>query len=43
MNAPHRVLFIEDDPALRAVLCTALEGEGYRALPSDHPVAPLDV
>jgi DNA-binding response OmpR family regulator len=25
------------------MLCEALEGEGYRALASDHPVAPLDV
>lgn len=41
--APPRVLVIEDDPALREMLCEALEGEGYRALPSDHPVAPLDV
>jgi two-component system OmpR family response regulator len=43
VGAPHRVLVIEDDPALREMLCEALEGEGYRALPSDHPVAPLDV
>ncbi len=43
MVAPPRVLVIEDDPALREMLCEALEGEGYRALPSDHPVAPLDV
>ena len=43
MGAPHRVLVIEDDPALREMLCEALEGEGYRTLPSDHPVAPLDV
>src|SRR3954451_18549345 len=25
------------------MLCEALEGEGYDVLPSDHPVAPLDV
>src|SRR5688500_19246212 len=25
------------------MLCEALAGEGYRVLPSDHPVAPLDV
>jgi DNA-binding response OmpR family regulator len=43
VGAPHRVLVIEDDPALRDVLCEALEGEGYRVLLSDHPVAPLDV
>ena len=43
MRAPHRVLVIEDDAALRNVLCEALDGAGYRALPSDHPVAPLDV
>ncbi len=39
MGAPHRVLVIEDDPALREMLAD----EGYRVLPSDHPVAPLDV
>ena len=43
MGAPHRVLVIEDDPALREMLCEALADEGYRVLPSDHPVAPLDV
>jgi two-component system, OmpR family, phosphate regulon response regulator PhoB len=43
VGAPHRVLLIEDDAALRDVLCEALEGEGYCVLPSDHPVAPLDV
>jgi CheY-like chemotaxis protein len=43
VGAPPRILVIEDDPALREMLCEALEGEGYRALPSDHPVAPLDV
>ena len=43
MGAPLRVLLIEDDPALREMLCEALEGEGYDVLPSDHPVAPLDV
>jgi two-component system OmpR family response regulator len=43
VGAPHRVLVIEDDPALREMLCEALAGEGYRVLPSDHPVAPLDV
>ena len=43
MVAPHRVLVIEDDPALRDVLCEALAGEGYRVLPSDHTIAPLDV
>jgi DNA-binding response OmpR family regulator len=43
VGAPRRVLVIEDDPALREVLCEALAGEGYRVLPSDHPVAPLDV
>jgi two-component system, OmpR family, response regulator len=43
VGAPHRVLVIEDDPALREMLCEALEGEGYDVLPSDHPVAPLDV
>ncbi len=43
MGAPHRVLVIEDDTALREMLCEALTGEGYRVLPSDHPVAPLDV
>jgi DNA-binding response OmpR family regulator len=25
------------------MLCEALEGEGYRVLPSDHTVAPVDV
>jgi two-component system OmpR family response regulator len=43
VGAPHRVLLIEDDPALREMLCAALADEGYRVLPSDHPVAPLDV
>src|ERR687898_3369014 len=43
VGAPHRVLVIEDDTALREMLCEALAGEGYRVLPSDHPVAPLDV
>jgi DNA-binding response OmpR family regulator len=43
VGAPHRVLVIEDDSALREMLCEALEGEGYRVLPSDHTVAPLDV
>jgi CheY-like chemotaxis protein len=43
VGAPHRALVIEDDPALRELLCEALEGEGYHVLPSDHPVAPLDV
>ena len=43
MGAPPRVLVIEDDPALRDVLCEALAGEGYQVLPSDHTVAPLDV
>ena len=43
VGAPHRVLVIEDDPALREMLCEALEGEGYHVLSSDHPVAPLDV
>ncbi len=43
MGAPLRVLLIEDDPALREMLREALEGEGYDVLPSDHPVAPLDV
>ena len=43
MGAPHRVLVIEDDPALRDMLCDALADEGYRVLPSDHPVAPLDL
>ena len=43
MGAPHRVLVIEDDPALRQMLCEALTDEGYQVLPSDHPVAPIDV
>ena len=43
MGAPPRVLVIEDDPALREMLCDALADEGYQVLPSDHPVAPLDV
>ena len=43
MGAPRRVLVIEDDAALRDVLCEALDGAGYHALPSDHPVSPLDV
>jgi DNA-binding response OmpR family regulator len=43
VGAPLRVLLIEDDPALREMLCEALQGEGYDVLPSDHPVAPLDV
>src|SRR5215213_3121775 len=43
VGAPHRVLVIEDDPELREMLCEALAGEGYHVLPSDHPVAPLDV
>jgi CheY-like chemotaxis protein len=37
------VLLIEDDPALREMLCEALADEGYRVLASDHPVAPLEV
>src|SRR5690348_6745547 len=43
MRSVPRILVIEDDPALRGVLCAALEDAGYRALPSNHPVAPLDV
>jgi CheY-like chemotaxis protein len=43
VGAPRRVLVIEDDVALRDVLCEALEGAGYRVLASDHSVAPLDV
>ena len=43
MDAPRRILVIEDDAALRDVLCEALEDAGYQALPSDHPVSPLDV
>lgn len=43
MGAPLRVLVIEDDAALREMLCEPLAGEGYQVLPSDHPVAPLDV
>jgi DNA-binding response OmpR family regulator len=43
VGAPHRVLVIEDDAELREMLCEALAGEGYHVLPSDHPVAPLDV
>jgi DNA-binding response OmpR family regulator len=43
VGARRRVLVIEDDAALREVLCEALAGEGYQVLPSDHPVAPLDV
>jgi DNA-binding response OmpR family regulator len=43
VGALRRVLVIEDDPALREVLCEALAGEGYQVLPSDHPIAPLDV
>ena len=43
VSAPHRVLVIEDDPALREMLCEALTDEGYRVLPSDHLIAPLDV
>jgi DNA-binding response OmpR family regulator len=43
VGAPHRVLVIEDDPALREMLCEALTDEGYRVLSSDHPIAPVDV
>ena len=43
VSAPHRVLVIEDDTALREMLCDALADEGYQVLPSDHPVTPLDV
>jgi DNA-binding response OmpR family regulator len=43
VGAPHRVLLIEDDPALREMLCAALADEGYRVLACDHPVAPLDM
>jgi CheY-like chemotaxis protein len=43
MVAPRRVLVIEDDAVLRDVLCEALDGAGYRALPSDHAISPLDV
>src|SRR5829696_6259881 len=43
VGAPRRVLVIEDDVALRDVLCEALEGAIYRVLASDHSVAPLDV
>jgi two-component system, OmpR family, response regulator len=43
VGVPRRLLVIEDDPALRDMLCEALAGEGYQVLPSDHPIAPLDV
>jgi DNA-binding response OmpR family regulator len=43
VGVQRRVLVIEDDPALREMLCEALVGEGYQVLPSDHPIAPLDV
>jgi DNA-binding response OmpR family regulator len=43
VGEPRRVLVIEDDPALRDMLCEALASEGYQVLPSDHLVAPLDV
>lgn len=43
MSAQRRVLVVEDDEALRSSLCAALEAAGYRPLPCDHPVAPLDV
>ena len=43
MDAPRRILVIEDDAALRDVLCEALDSAGYHALPSDHLVSPLDV
>ena len=43
MDAPRRVLVIEDDAALREVLCETLESAGYRAIPSNHPVSPLNV
>jgi DNA-binding response OmpR family regulator len=43
MNAPRRILVIEDDAALREVLCEALNSAGYHAIPSDHAVSPLDV
>ena len=43
VGVPRRVLVIEDDPALRDMLCEALASEGYQVLPSDHPVAPLDL
>lgn len=38
MGAPRCVLAVEDE-----ALCAALEDAGCRVLPSDHPMAPLDV
>src|SRR3954463_11545503 len=38
-----RVLVIEDDPELRALICAALLDAGYEVLESDHSIDPLDV
>ena len=43
MVTAHRILVVEDDDPFRSVLCAALDDAGYRALPADHPIAPLDV
>jgi DNA-binding response OmpR family regulator len=43
MGATPRVLVIEDDVALREMLCAALTDEGYWPLPSDHAITPLNV
>jgi DNA-binding response OmpR family regulator len=38
-----RVLIIEDDADIREAVGIAFADAGYRVLPSDHVVAPLDV
>lgn len=38
-----RVLLIEDDPSVCALLRDALEESGLRVLSSDHALAPVDV
>lgn len=44
-NVVSRVLVVEDDEAMRATLCQALEGEGHRVLEQvsgDHVLALLE-
>ncbi len=38
-----RVLIVEDDPSVRGLLGAVLEEAGYRVLPTDHALDPVDV